>query len=753
MEKPNQFRVLIVGGGIAGLTLANSLQHAGIDYLLLESRTEIAPNVGASIGLAPNGSRILDQLGCYEDIENSTEPFDSAGYHAADGSYLLPRYDGFQLLRARTYYPILFFDRHRLLQILSEHIWDHNKILLDKCLSRVEEVDGKVVATCKDGTFYCGDIIVGADGVYSKTRQEMWRIAKTQEPGRIPDNVQDTMIAEYRCLFGISAPTPGLLPRAYDVTFSRDVSTMTITAKGGRVYWFLFEKMPQTYRMGEIPRFNKQDKDEMARKYSYIPIYPGGTVKFGDIWRNCERATLVALEEADFEHWTWGRFACLGDSAHKMTPNAGAGGMSGIESAAALANSIKSLVNKQDHGTLPSYGDIRNALAEYQQERKLRASATVEKSNYLTRIQAIKGTKEKLIAHWVFPYGGDYPINEGCWTWLGSTMLNFLPPPPKSLLGTMPFNRNQGLGNEESIMRRAIIAAPLLAMSVQCFINTSSQSLATMSYGSISSSQVPTFLADFGLVYAILLIESSRRANALSLARLPILFGMASLCKVGAVMPIYFFIHYVFTPIEAFSMLDKRLTDMRYTASVLPVMILIYYIPSLLARYAPDPTLRHIGEWIYNSFPLWIGLGQFLLAHTPLVPNTVQHDRINNVTRDVPTIRWTISLMAAVSGLVWLGTVLRTSFSLGHTIIPYLGEVEALKYNYICFTASSLIWIVLLFWDLKAAGMVRQSWLTVVGLLCCAAAVFGPGAAAAAGWLWREEVIATKRHKDALIRS
>lgn len=100
-ERPASFRVIIAGGGIAGLTLANALQHAGVDYILLESRRDIAPQVGASIGLAPNGSRILDQLSCYDEIEKCTEPVELAGMHAANGDDLLPRSDGFQLVQAR----------------------------------------------------------------------------------------------------------------------------------------------------------------------------------------------------------------------------------------------------------------------------------------------------------------------------------------------------------------------------------------------------------------------------------------------------------------------------------------------------------------------------------------------------------------------------------------------------------------------------------------------------------------------------
>jgi 2-polyprenyl-6-methoxyphenol hydroxylase-like FAD-dependent oxidoreductase len=73
MSAKISFKVIFAGGGIAGLTLANSLSQANIDNILLEARDEIAPQVGASIGIFPQGGRILDQLGMYDDILNLIE--------------------------------------------------------------------------------------------------------------------------------------------------------------------------------------------------------------------------------------------------------------------------------------------------------------------------------------------------------------------------------------------------------------------------------------------------------------------------------------------------------------------------------------------------------------------------------------------------------------------------------------------------------------------------------------------------------
>lgn len=75
MASPNtDARIIIAGAGIAGLTLANMLEKFNINYLLLESHGEIAPPVGASIGLFPNGLRILDQIGCYEPLRAFITP-------------------------------------------------------------------------------------------------------------------------------------------------------------------------------------------------------------------------------------------------------------------------------------------------------------------------------------------------------------------------------------------------------------------------------------------------------------------------------------------------------------------------------------------------------------------------------------------------------------------------------------------------------------------------------------------------------
>ncbi|KAF7508604.1 hypothetical protein GJ744_009153 [Endocarpon pusillum] len=214
---------------------------------------------------------------------------------------------------------------------------------------------------------------------------------------------------------------------------------MVIIGKGGRVFWFLFGCLPKVCRAvwAISGRKGKTTPWFLWRKET-MPIGPGPK----------------------------GRFACVGDSIHKMTPNSGADGNAAIESAAALANAINSL---KIAACNPCLEDVSHIMMGYQ-ERKFRVSESINTAHQLTRLHALKGLKERLIAKYALPIGGDLLADLCADGWIGSTMLNYLPPPPRSLCGTMPFNPSQGVGKHESPLRRAIFALPLLAVGIWCFV-------------------------------------------------------------------------------------------------------------------------------------------------------------------------------------------------------------------------------------------------------------------------------------------
>jgi 2-polyprenyl-6-methoxyphenol hydroxylase-like FAD-dependent oxidoreductase len=68
------FRVIIVGGGPVGLTAAHALERAGIDFVLLEQRSDVIIDAGANLVLLPIGMRALADLGVQDELDAVSTP-------------------------------------------------------------------------------------------------------------------------------------------------------------------------------------------------------------------------------------------------------------------------------------------------------------------------------------------------------------------------------------------------------------------------------------------------------------------------------------------------------------------------------------------------------------------------------------------------------------------------------------------------------------------------------------------------------
>ena len=78
-------------------------------------------------------------------------------------------------------YKLSWMQRRELIQILYDHLQDKSKVHVFKELLIIEQLDRGVKAITKDGATFVGDILVGADGVHSRTRKEMWKIADSED--------------------------------------------------------------------------------------------------------------------------------------------------------------------------------------------------------------------------------------------------------------------------------------------------------------------------------------------------------------------------------------------------------------------------------------------------------------------------------------------------------------------------------------------------------------------------------------------
>jgi 2-polyprenyl-6-methoxyphenol hydroxylase-like FAD-dependent oxidoreductase len=122
MTDSKPFHVLIVGGGPAGLAMANSLSllaanlpptHPGLTWTLIERGAMIAPPHGTCLGIWPQSIRILDQFGVLETLLRDASPMKMSYNLMPDGSEIMA-FPLFDLIRER-YASFLF---SRLLQLM-----------------------------------------------------------------------------------------------------------------------------------------------------------------------------------------------------------------------------------------------------------------------------------------------------------------------------------------------------------------------------------------------------------------------------------------------------------------------------------------------------------------------------------------------------------------------------------------------------------------------------------------------------------
>jgi 2-polyprenyl-6-methoxyphenol hydroxylase-like FAD-dependent oxidoreductase len=228
-------------------------------------------------------------------------------------------------------------DRQTLIQVLFESITDKFKVQVNQRVVKVSPIEDGVEVLTNSGLTVQGDILVGADGVHSTVRREMWRLAETLQPGYFPASISDSkstslhqdpnlafelserslaLVCEYACIFGISGPT-GHFKGGDAVSVFRDHYSCFVTGgPKGKVYWFIFSGLDKPRIGKNIPRFTKEDEERLATKYKDVEIADG--LFFADLYATKMFSVMTPLEEGVFEKWHFGRMITIGDAAHKV---------------------------------------------------------------------------------------------------------------------------------------------------------------------------------------------------------------------------------------------------------------------------------------------------------------------------------------------------------------------------------------------------------------------------------------------------
>jgi 2-polyprenyl-6-methoxyphenol hydroxylase-like FAD-dependent oxidoreductase len=190
-----------------------------------------------------------------------------------------------------------------VIQILYNNLRDNSKVLTKKGVTRVEQTTEEVLITTEDGSIFRGDVPVGADGIHSTVRREMWRLADQDNPGYFPVGERSNVPTEYCCILGISQPNDKFPRYSFQNIQGQRHSCLVATGPNHRVYWFLFKKLPDVARglYDKIPRFTDEQRDALATEHAND--FVSDTLTFGEMYATRTTATLQALPDVVFKRW------------------------------------------------------------------------------------------------------------------------------------------------------------------------------------------------------------------------------------------------------------------------------------------------------------------------------------------------------------------------------------------------------------------------------------------------------------------
>lgn len=334
----NNQKILIIGGGIGGLTAAIALGRAGHRLTIIEKDPDWAV-YGVGIIQQANVVRAMSQLGILDDYLAAGFGFDEVEVFIPTGERV-----------AKITSPRLVeglpanvgIKRTALHKVLGERAKASGAdVWLGITADRLDDDGEGVTAALSDGTTHRFDLVIGADGLYSRTREQIFPDApKPEFTGQSvwrynfkrPDDV--TCLQAYEGAVGV-----GLCPLADDLMYM----FITTPEPGNPRYPTIgLAAAMRTKLAGAAPRMQALGDDI--------------TDDAGVVYKPLE---WLFVDDA----WHKGRIVLLGDAVHATTPHLGQGAGMAIEDAIVLAEEISR--HETPEAAFGAFRDRRFARCKY----------------------------------------------------------------------------------------------------------------------------------------------------------------------------------------------------------------------------------------------------------------------------------------------------------------------------------------------------------------------------------------------------
>ncbi len=330
MNEGRKSKALIIGAGIGGLTTGIALQQAGYDVKIFE-RANAIREIGAGLSIWTNAVLVLQQLGLGEALQSISIPLTSVSFYTPQGK-LLTGHD-LKPLQEKFGAASVMIHRADLQKLLLDTLGQDRIQLYSECSGFTQNEPG-VQAKFSDGWLTQGDILIGADGLHSVVRAQLF--------GKIKPRYAGYPAWRGVTQFEHSFLTPG---KAFE-TWGRGVRFGAAPLSQGRVYWYITANMPE----GSSKK-SRRELQELCEGWhppiqSIIQATAESVILQNDIY-----------DRDPLPRWGNGLVTLLGDAAHPTTPNMGQGACQAIEDALILSKCLRNAEDKA--AALRSYEALR----------------------------------------------------------------------------------------------------------------------------------------------------------------------------------------------------------------------------------------------------------------------------------------------------------------------------------------------------------------------------------------------------------
>lgn len=333
--------ILVVGGGVAGLTTAAALHRHSFTTELVE-RQQNWHALGAGFLVQANGMRMLRSLGLAAGVENAGAVVHRWQFCNEQGDVLSET--DLEMLWGDAG-PCIGIERPKLQRALLSGVADLPCRLGTSVTSLVQD-DRRVSVGFSDGSTEDYDLVVGADGIRSTVRALTSTAAAPSDLGAM----------NWRSIAPIRpAGLTGLQMHMGDgCVFG------LVPMGGGRTYGFAYVIQP---------RFHDPIEGRLDRLRNRFATFGGRVQEYLASLERDDQVICSAMEWMEFKKWHAGRAILVGDAAHASSPMMGQGGCMAMEDACVLAEELRAAATVES--ALVSYVSRRKARVEWVQHQSM----------------------------------------------------------------------------------------------------------------------------------------------------------------------------------------------------------------------------------------------------------------------------------------------------------------------------------------------------------------------------------------------